>query len=322
MIEVNKRRIRAWSMLGGCGTFGQIAAELAEGDDDFVVATADLTYFSGLERLQKAKPQAVVNFGIAEQNMIGAAAGMAKAGLKVFATTYASFASTRCLDQVKVCMGYMGLPVKLVGLTSGYAVGILGPTHMAMEDLAIMTAIPNVVVLSPADCTEAAKAIAAAYACDAPVYIRLTGEQNAPIVYREDYPFEIGKAIALTEGDEVAILATGSMVAESLAAEKQLREEGISCQVINVHTLKPLDTAMLSGLKRFKLVVTVEEHSKVGGLGSAVASFLAGEREKPPQVIVAAPDAYPHAASYRALLEACGLTSAAIAEKIVAHLAR
>lgn len=304
-------------MLGGCGTFGQVAAEIAKEDDNFAVVTADLTFFSGLERLKNQKPDAVYNFGIAEQNMIGAAAGMVKEGMKVFATTYASFATTRCLDQVKVNMSYMKLPIKLVGLTSGYSVGILGATHMAMEDIAIMRSIPNIVILSPADCTETAKAIMAAYHSEDPVYIRLTGEQRNPIVYTQDYEFTIGKAVELTEGDDIALVATGTMVHECLQVQKMLLDKGISCKVIDVHTIKPMDEEMLQSLMSMKLIVTVEEHSKIGGLGAAVAEYYADKTASPPQVMIAAPDVYPHAANYRFLLKTCGLTSEAIAEKVV-----
>lgn len=316
MVEFSRKSIRAWSMLGGCGTFGQIASEIAKAHDDFAVVTADLTFFSGLERLKNQKPDALYNFGIAEQNMIGAAAGMVKEGIKVFATSYATFATTRCLDQVKVNMGYMRLPIKLVGLTAGYSVGILGATHMAMEDIAIMRSIPNIIILSPADCTETAKAIVAAYNCDNPVYIRLTGEQNNPIVYTQNYDFTIGKAIELVDGKDIALVATGTMVNECLQAQKILESKGISCKVIDVHTIKPLDEEMLENLNKMKLIVTVEEHSKIGGLGSAVAEYFTNKKFKPLQLIIAAPDEYPHAASYKALLNNCGLTYNAIAQKV------
>jgi len=316
MLDYSKKNIRAWSMLGTCGTFGQVAAEIAKTDDNFAVVTADLTFFSGLERMKQQKPDAVYNFGIAEQNMVGAAAGMVKEGMNVFATTYATFASTRCLDQVRVNMGYMKLPVKLVGLTSGYSVGILGATHMAMEDIAIMRSIPNIIIMSPADCAEAAKTIEAAYNCKEPVYIRLTGEQRNPIVYSEDYDFVIGKAIELTDGEDIALLATGTMVYECLEAKKILENKGLSCKVVDFHTIKPLDEGMLESLKKMKLIVTVEEHSKIGGLGSAVAEFYSNITERPLHLIIGAEDNYPHAANYRTLLKKSGLNSEAIVEKV------
>jgi len=190
---------------------------------------------------------------------------------------------------------------------------------MAMEDIAIMRSIPNIVILSPADCTETAKAIIAAYNCEDPVYIRLTGEHRSPIVYMQDYDFIIGKAIELTDGEDMALLATGTMVYECLQAKKILENEGISCRVIDVHTIKPLDEQMLEKLNKMKLIVTVEEHSKIGGLGSGVAEFFADKISSPPQLIIAAPDSYPHAANYKTLLKNCGLTYDAIAEKVSNH---
>lgn len=163
MIEYNERNIKKWSMLGPSGVLGLAACEFAEKDDNFAMLTADLCSFSGLERFKNTHQDKLYNFGIAEQNMVGVAAGMAKEGMNVFATTYATFCSTRALDQVRVNMGYMKLPVTLIGLTSGYSAGILGATHMAIEDIAIMRSIPNIVVLSPSDGMETMKALEAMF---------------------------------------------------------------------------------------------------------------------------------------------------------------
>ena len=316
MMEFNSRNARTWSMLGACGAFGLAAADLADNDDDFAVVTADLCFFSGLERMREKHPEKLYNVGIAEQNMIGVAGGMVKEGMNVFATTYASFATTRVLDQVKVTMGYMKLPVKLIGLTSGYSVGILGATHMSVEDIAIMRSIPDMVVLSPADCTETVKCVYAAAQCEKPVYIRLTGTQRTPIVYSGDYDFCIGKAIPLREGEDVAVFATGTMVSESLKAAKKLEEEGISCTVVDVHTIKPLDVETIRKYADCKLIVTVEEHNVIGGLGSAVAEALCGMRERAPQLMIGIEDFYPHAGSYEHLMKISGLTAEDIAARI------
>lgn len=315
MAEYNSRNARTWSMLGACGTFGMAAAELAENDEDFAVVTADLCFFSGLDRMKEKHPDKLYNVGIAEQNMIGVAAGMVKEGMNVFTTTYASFASTRVLDQVKVNMGYMKLPIKLVGLTSGYSVGILGATHMSVEDIAIMRTIPDMVVLSPADCTETMKCIHAAYHSKSPVYIRLTGTQRTPIVYSEDYEFTIGKPVVLKEGTDVTFFATGTMVAETLKAVKALEAEGISCSVLDIHTIKPLDAETIKKYANSKLIVTVEEHNVIGGLGSAVAEVLCKEKEKAPQLMIGIEDFYPHAANYEHLMELSGLTADSIVKR-------
>lgn len=316
MIDFTSVNIRTWSRLGSCGAFGVAALELPEINDKSVILTADLCTFSGLDRFKAKYPDRLYNIGIAEQNMVGIAAGMAKEGFVPFATTYATFASMRCADQIKVSMGYMKLPVKLVGMTAGYSVGILGATHISLEDIAVMRAIPDIVILSPADCTATIKATLAAAKKEAPVYLRLSGTMNNPVVYKEDFDFEIGKAITLREGTDIAIIATGAMVYNSLKAAEKLAENGLSVKVVDMHTIKPLDVEAVKAACSAKLIVTVEEHSIYGGLGGAVAEALALERNKPPHLIVGVSGDYPHAASYPYLLEQAGLTADQIALKI------
>ena len=317
MIKLSPGNIKLWSRLGSCGAFGMAALELPEMDDSVVMLTADLCTYSGLDRFKAKFPDRLYNVGIAEQNLVGVAAGMAKEGLNAFATTYATFAATRCCDQVRVNMGYMQLGVKLVGLTSGLSVGILGATHMSLEDIAIMRSIPNITILSPADCTETVKATLAAAEFKGPVYLRLSGVMGNPIVYHEDYQYEIGKAITLREGTDISLIATGTMVHYSLKAAEILETKGISCQVVNMHTIKPLDQAAIEKACHNKLIVTVEEHSVIGGLGSAVAESLAGKIKRPPQLMIGLSDEFKHAGTYEYLLDQYGLTTEKIAEKMM-----
>jgi transketolase len=317
MIAYSSANIRTWSMLGSNGAFGFAALELPEIDENLAMLTADEMYFSGLERFGAKYPQRLYNIGIAEQNMVGIAGGMSKEGMNVFATTYATFASTRSADQVRVNMGYMKLGIKLVGLTAGLSVGSLGATHCSVEDIAIMRAIPNITILSPADCTETVKATLAAARHKGPVYLRLTGGQPNLPVYKSDYDFEIGKAIRLREGEDIAIIATGSMVYHSLEAAGILAERGISCMVTDMHTIKPLDEGAILETLGAKLLVTVEEHSQKGGLGGAVAECMAGLRVKPPQLIIGIADEFRSAADYPHLLKHFGLTGPQIAQTIV-----
>lgn len=317
MIAFTSANIRTWSMLGSNGAFGFAALELPEIDDNIAILTADEMYFSGLERFGAKYPKRLYNIGIAEQNLVGVAAGMSKEGLNVFATTYATFASTRSCDQVRVNMGYMKLGIKLVGLTAGLSVGILGATHCSIEDIAIMRAIPNITILSPADCTETVQATLAAARHKGPVYLRLTGGQPNHPVYKTDFAFEIGKAIRLREGEDIAIVATGAMVHASLEAARILSEQAISCTVIDMHTIKPLDEIALMETLRVKLLVTVEEHSMKGGLGGAVAECLAGVRVKPPQLIIGIADEFKNGADYPYLLQQFGLTAPQIAQTIL-----
>lgn len=320
MLEITSRNIRTWSILGSCGAFGVAANELAGEDADFAVVTSDLTYFSGLERLKAGYPEKLYNVGIAEQNMIGVAAGMVNEGMNVFATTYASFATTRALDQVRMNMAYMKLPIKLIGLTAGFSAGILGASHMALEDIAIMRSMPEIIILSPADCLETIKAIMVAARCKSPVYIRLSGNMKMPGIYKEDYDFAIGKSVVCREGNDVTVFATGSMVYESLLAADILEQNGISTQVVNMHTIKPLDReAVLHGCNS-SLIVTVEEHSRIGGLESAIAEELSEMENKPRQLILGIENSYPHAASYDYLLRKNGLKSEMIAERILKML--
>ncbi len=317
MIEFSQRNSRIWSRLGPSGALGVAALELAKRNASVLMLTADLCFFSGLERFKNEYPDRIYNFGIAEQNMIGAAGGLAKEGFLPFATTYASFAASRCADQVRVNMSYMKLPIKLIGLTAGLAAGILGATHMSLEDEAWMCALPNITVISPADGMEIVKCMLAVSETNEPTYIRLTGTMDASIVYREDYPYEIGKAVRLETGEDICIIAAGSMVSESLKAAKLLKEEGISCTVFNMHTIKPLDSSVIErARKEYSMIVVVEEHSVNGGLGSAVARYLAKENRHPPLLNIGIPDFFPHAGDYNYQLEQCGLTAVQIKNKI------
>ena len=307
-------------MTGPSGALGMVAADLAANDPDFAVVTSDLCFFSGLERMREQSPDQLFNVGIAEQNMVNVAAGMTKEGMTVFATTYATFAATRVLDQVRVSMGYMGLPVNLIGLTSGYAVGILGATHMSIEDIAALRAIPQMLILSPADCTETVKCLYAAAASASPTYIRLCGGQRTPIVYNEDYDFEVGKAITLREGEDVLLYATGTMVHEALKTAELLQEKGVSAKVVDMHTIKPIDETFIKSNLDARLIVSMEEHSTIGGLGSAIAEVLTMEEKKPRHLVIGMPDHYPHAAGYAYLMKAAGLTAESACERILKSL--
>ncbi len=317
MIEFTKANIRTWSMLGTNGSFGVACLELPRINDKTLVLTADLTYFSGLERFMERFPDRFYNLGIAEQNMMGVAAGLANEGFNVFAANYATFATTRACDQLRVCLGYMKRNVKIVGCTAGVSIGILGPTHTAVEDLAVLRAIPNITIISPSDCASTIKATLALANFEGPAYLRLTGGMSHPIVYTTDFDFEIGKGIEIKKGDDVAILATGSMVYHSLEAAKILGEEGISCSVVDMHTIKPLDRDLLTRMSNRKLLVTVEEHSIYGGLGGAVAEHLSScTGRRPVQLIIGLQDKFEKAGDYKYLLDVNGLNALSISSRI------
>jgi transketolase len=286
-----------------------------------MVISADLGNSSGLDRFKKTYPDQFLNVGIAEQNMIGVAAGLAKEGFNVFATSFAPFITMRAAEQVRMNLGYMNMNVKAVAIGSGVSMAFLGNSHYGIEDAAVMRSIPNITVVCPADCAEIFKTIQAAAKFEGPMYIRLTGAVGNPPVYSEDYAFEIGKAVVLREPADVTFIATGSMVYESLEAANLLEEKGIKAGVINMHTIKPLDASAIElALKHSKLIVTVEEHSVIGGLGSAVAEYKAAKRHAPPQLILGLPDAFDVTGEYRYLLERHGLVASKISEAVVAKM--
>lgn len=321
MFEINPSNARQWSRIGSRGVFGQAILAVAEHHPEMMVMSADLGNSSGLDRFKKTYPNQFLNIGIAEQNMIGVAAGLAKEGYNVFATSFAPFITMRAAEQVRMNLGYMEMNVKAVAIGSGVSMAFLGNSHYGIEDAAVMRSIPSITVVSPADCAEIFKTVKAAAKFEGPMYIRLTGAVGNPPVYTEDYSFEIGKAVVLREPAEVTFIATGSMVYESLEAAKLLEQSGVKAGVINMHTIKPLDIdAVESALQRSKVIVTVEEHSVIGGLGSAVAEYKTCKRNAPPQLILGLPDKFDVTGDYRFLLDRHGLVASKISNKVHAFL--
>ena len=256
--------------------YGEALAELGKVNDKVVVLDADLSKSTMTATFQKAFPDRFFNIGIAEANMVDMAAGMSTMGLIPFCSTFAMFGAGRVYEQIRNSIAYPRLNVKLCMSHAGVSVGEDGASHQCLEDLALMRVIPGMTVLCPADATETRKAVFAATELDGPVYIRLA--RLATPVFEEDYPFEIGKANVLREGSDVAVFATGLMVSEALEAAELLEAQGRSAAVINVHTIKPIDAqCVMDYAQKCSRVVTVEEHSVIGGLGDAVADVLMGK---------------------------------------------
>ena len=308
--------IRSLSLLGQRGTFGKTVCDLAEKNDLIWAMTADQGAGTGLYRFKEKFSDRFLNFGISEQNAVGVSASLANEGYIPFVAFQSVFASMRCTDQVRVMMSYMKLPVKLVGIFSGLTQGDCGPTHYALQDLALFRSMQNIIVFSPSDALQTQWCVQKAAEISSPIYLRLGGPVNCPIIYKSEIDFKIGKAITLRNGTEVAIFATGTMVYNSLKAAEKLEEEGLSVKVVDMHTIKPLDLESVKAACSAKLIVTVEEHSVYGGLGGAVAECLALERIKPPHLIIGVSGDYPHAGSYSYLLDKTGLTAEKIALKI------
>ena len=316
MIEIKKSKAKLWSTLGARATLGQAILEVAKERNDFYVVSADLAQSSGLTRFREEFADRFINVGIAEQNLIGVAAGLARDGTNVFATSFSPFVTMRACEQVRMNMGYMQLNIKTIGLGSGLIMSQLGNSHYGLEDGSVMRAIPGMTVINPADGVEIVKTIEALCDFKKPAYLRLTGGPGLPIVYEEDIDFQIGKAIKIREGKDIAIIATGTMVYYSKKAAELLAKKGIESTVLDMHTIKPLDTEAVEKELNKKLIVTVEEASIVGGLGSAVAEHIAPIKSKPAQLMLGIKDFFPHAGCYQYLLEECGLTAEQIASNI------
>ena len=318
MIEFNSINFRTWSKLGQRGAFFCNAIfDIVEQFDNTMILTADLAYLSGLDRFINKYPDKFLNIGIAEQNMLGISAGLAQEGKIVFATTYATFISMRSCEQIRHYLGYMKSNVKVVGTGAGLIMAFSGNTHYTIEDIAIIRAIPNITILSPADAAESVKVAFAAAQYNGPVYIRLTGGLNCPMVYKEDYKFEIGKAITITNEGDITIFATGTIVYNSLEAAKILKEKGINARVVNIHTIKPLDYDFINQAnKSSKLLVTIEEHSKIGGLGGAIAEHLSPIPDHSPLLKLGLSDQFRYAGDYNYLLGQNRLLPKQIAQDI------
>lgn len=317
MLEISARNIKIWSRLGPRAVYGMALTDEIMADNRIYAMSADLGQSSGLVRLMIAEPNRYINVGIAEQNLIGVAAGMAKAGLIPFASSFAPFITLRCADQVRMNLGYMGLNIKLVGLSSGCSMGYLGYSHYGMEDLAFLRAIPGMVILSPSDCGQVVSAIHTAIGHDGPVYIRLTGEPGMPVVHEKGAEMMIGGSHLVRQGQDVAFIATGSMVAIAMDVSEQLSTEGIECSVIDMYSISPIDQKMLDRIPgSTNLIVTVEEHGVIGGLGSAVSEYLSTKKSSPPILRIGMPEQYFKVGSYSFMLEKCGLTPEQIAKNV------
>ena len=254
--------------------YGEALVKLGKVNKDVVVLEADLSKSTMTAYFKKEFPERHINVGIAEADMIGTAAGIATTGKIPFASTFAHFAAGRAFDQIRNSVAYPHLNVKICPTHAGVSLGEDGGSHQSVEDVALMRAIPGMVVLSPADAVETEKMVFAVAEYEGPVYVRL-GRLNIPVLFDENYKFEIGKATTLREGNDVTILATGLMVSEALEAAKLLEEKEVKARVVNVSTIKPLDKeTVLKAAKECKFIVTSEEHSVIGGLGSAVSEYL------------------------------------------------
>ena len=301
-------------------SYGNALTELGAKHENLVVLDADLAAATKTSIFKKAYPERHIDCGIAESNMMGIAAGLAATGKVPFASTFAMFAAGRAFEQIRNSIGYPKLNVKIGATHAGISVGEDGATHQCNEDIALMRTIPGMVVINPADDVEARAAVLAAYEHEGPVYMRF-GRLAVPVINdNPDYKFEIGKGITLKDGKDMTIIATGLCVSESWEAAKMLEADGIDARVINIHTIKPLDEALVvKAAKETGRVFTVEEHSIIGGLGSAVCDTLSAQA--PAKVTkIGVEDTYGESGPAAELIHKYGLDAEGIYKKIKASL--
>ena len=275
MLEMNSKTLRFFSRMGARGVLGQIVFDYLQEGNALYVVTADLSRASGFDRVKKMYPEHLVNVGIAEQNMIGVSAGLASQGTPVIATTWATFSSVRAADQIRNYMGFMHSNIKLVGLESGLSGAEYGYTHSNCPDIAVIRSIPGIKILCPCDGSEIYQAVYAALKYDGPVYIRLVGRPNLPAIYTDPaFEYKIGSANILRKGSDAVIISAGTILNNALQAAEKLSEEGISVEVIDMHTIVPLDTAIIDHCLSHNLIFVLEDHLITGGLYSAVCEYI------------------------------------------------
>lgn len=295
--------------------YGKALVKLGKINDNVVVLDADLSKSTKTNDFLKAYPNRFFNMGIAEQNLVGAACGFAAAGKIPFASTFAMFATGRAFEVIRNSVCYPKLNVKICATHAGITVGEDGGSHQSVEDISLMRSIPNMTVLVPADGVEAEKMIFAAAEFDGPIYVRL-GRSAVPTIFGEDHDFQIGKGVQLRDGNDATIIACGIMVNEALIAADMLKEENINVRVINMSTIKPIDTELIiKAAKETKAIITAEEHSIIGGLGSAVSEVVS---ENSPVIVkkVGMNDCFGESGTPNELLEKYCLTAKNIAQKV------
>ena len=301
--------------------FSSTLQDLAEHDRNIIVVTSDSRGSGKLAPFGQKYPEQIIEVGIAEQNLVGVAAGLASCGKKVFAVSPACFLTARALEQIKNDVAYSDNPVKVIGISAGVSYGALGSTHHSLHDYAVLRAINNIIVVAPADNFETEQAIKLASKVNQPIYLRF-GKKPMPLLKEEnDDVFEFGKGRIIAAGIDVAIIAAGETVYPALQAAKKLKEQDIAATVVSMHTIKPLDTSLLVNLaNKCKAIVTVEEHSVYGGLGEACASYLMQHGVVKPFRIIGIPDEYTVTGSQQDIFNHYGINEKGIADVVLGLL--
>jgi transketolase len=309
-MKIDNKNIDLWSKMGSRAAFGMCLLDIQKEFENLQVVTSDVSTSAGLDRFKKISPEKYTDVGISEQNLIGVATGLSEVGYNVITTTFSPFQILRCCEQIKNNLGYMKSKITMVGLASGLVLGTLGFTHASIEDVGAIRSIPNINIISPADSLETVKSIYASLNQNQSTYIRLTGGQPNPKVYEDDYNFQIGKAIKMREGDEIAVLACGARVKDVIDASKDIYKNlNKKISVYNFHTIKPIDEKEIFQISQtHKYILTVEEHNIIGGLGSAVAEVLGSIPNQNVELIrLGIKDNYPSGGEYSHLINLLNL---------------
>ncbi len=326
MIQFTPQNFRLWSLMGINPSIWSVAFPQVLNPDTTSLLTADLGRYSGLMRTASKYPQIFYNVGIAEQNMVGIGAGLAMSGSDVYMTTYAPFMIYRCFDQFRHLIGNMNLNIKAIGSAAGFSAGKSGTSLLAISDIALARSVPNITVLQPADCTEAIKMMLAFKNYPKPVYMRFCGAVNIPVVYKQDYNFEIGKGIKLNNGEKIALIATGTNVVYNVlkACEKIKEKLGFLPLAVNIHTLKPIDETLIKELLlTCDKIFTFEEHNVIGGLASAVSEVKASLDNKGCEIIkIGVQDKLYNHGSREYIFTQTGLDIDSIVNKVIEVISR
>ena len=309
---------KQWSRMGPRAMFGKFMLDIAKKNKKLIVLSADLGRSSGLARFKTEYPNQYISIGISEQNLVGVAAGLADEGYKVFVTSFAPFLSMRASEQIRMNLGYMKHNVNLVALGSGLSMGFLGNSHFGLEDIAIMRTIPNLNITCPADCSELGKVLNDyAFNNRGPSYIRLTGIPGSQSVYEKNYPYRFGKNITLAKGNDLLILSHGSVLGQIKLSLTSLKKLNISAELVNIISLKPLDESIIKLLSKYKKIITIEEHTKIGGLGSIIAEKILENKIRTQLNSFSLPDKFGPTANYNHLMKYHGLDANGITKKII-----
>tara|TARA_A100001015_G_scaffold296075_1_gene375833 strand:- start:210 stop:1181 length:972 start_codon:yes stop_codon:yes gene_type:complete len=309
---------KQWLRMGPRAMFGQFMINIAKKNKKLMVLSADLGRSSGLARFKIEFPKQYISVGISEQNLVGVAAGLAGEGFKVFVTSFAPFLSMRASEQIRMNLGYMKHNVNLVALGSGLSMGFLGNSHFGLEDVAIMRTIPNLNVTCPADCSELGKVLDDyAFNNRGPSYIRLTGIPGSKNLYDKNYSYKFGKNITINKGNDILILSHGSVLGQARISVEALKKMNISVQLVNVVSLKPIDDSVITLLKKYKKIVTIEEHTSVGGLNTIMSEKLLKNQINSKLFSISLPDKFGPTGTYDYLLKYHALDSHSITKKII-----